>query len=196
MVPLRDQFPEWERLHMKVLRAFWAWYDRHYELNVAIAAGLFVLQLVHLYWLATDVVMFRLMGESFFAPPPFWEAIIIAVDFTEIPALISASVLYVHEFRMGKRWKGISFNIFIHSQWFHLFWITDEFVVSQLVSGKTGTVLPAAIAWIAIFIDYLELPVIADTVAKFFQSLYRHRIKIFLQREVGYNFFRKWVRRP
>ena len=31
---------------------FWAWYERHYLLNVVVASALFVLQLVHLFWLA------------------------------------------------------------------------------------------------------------------------------------------------
>jgi hypothetical protein len=43
---------------------FWAWYERHYALNVAIALGLFAVQLVHLYWLTTNVVALRLLDRA------------------------------------------------------------------------------------------------------------------------------------
>ena len=49
-------------------RAFWAWYERHYRLNVTVAAVLFALQLVHLYWLAADVIALRLVDESYCSP--------------------------------------------------------------------------------------------------------------------------------
>jgi hypothetical protein len=43
----------------------------------------------------------------------------------------------------------------------HIFWITDEIVYDTLF--KTRLVeFPLYIAWIAILIDYLELPVMAD----------------------------------
>jgi hypothetical protein len=36
--------------------------------------------------------------------------------------------------------------------------------------------LPIWLAWIAILIDYLELPVIYDTLKKFYQSLRKERL--------------------
>lgn len=173
------------------LQTFWSWYERHYLMNVTVASGLFLLQLLHLYWLTTDVVFFRFFGESFFSPPPLWKYLIVIVDYTEIPALLSTSVLYLHEFRGGMKWKGMSFLFFLNSQWLHLVWITDEFVVGQLVGGQGSIAFPMWLAWIAIFIDYLELPVIADTFVKFSQSLYHRKLKIYLQRELGYNFWRR-----
>jgi hypothetical protein len=155
---------------------FWHWYERHYLLNLTVATGLFLLQLVHLYWLGTDVIAERLLGEGFFRPTPFWQYIIIAVDYTEIPALISTSVLYAHEFRMGLRqfrkflqWKSVIFLFCLNIQWLHLFWITDEFVVSAFRGGE-GTVLPLWLAWVAIVIDYLEVPVIIDTIVKLIRA--------------------------
>lgn len=161
---------------MTLLQKFWAWYEKHYTLNVAIAAGLFVLQIIHLYWLTTDVVFLRLFGESFFSPSTFYRYLIIVVDYTEIPALLSTTVLYANELRKQFRFKPALFIFLINSQWLHLFWITDEFVVHQLVEGRTDTVLPLWLAWVAIFIDYLELPVIVDTIAKFTARLRQGKV--------------------
>jgi len=141
---------------------FWTWYEKHYAINLTVTTLLFALQLIHLYWLTTDVVAGRLLGESFFSPTPFWKYLIIVVDYTEIPALISTSVLYLYKLRRQFAWKYVGFLIALNSQWLHLFWITDEFVVNQF-AGQEGTILPGWLAWVAIMIDYLELPVIADT---------------------------------
>ncbi len=148
---------------------FWQWYERHYVFNITLSAALFVLQLFHLYWLTTHVVLLRLVGHSFFTPSPLFEYIIIAVDYTEIPALLVTSVVYVHQLRQRFRWKAVLYLLFLNVQWLHLFWITDEFVVNSF-SGA-GTVLPLWLAWVAILIDYLELPVIVDTIRRAFTSL-------------------------
>lgn len=145
---------------------FWGWYERHYLMNLSISAGLFALQLVHLYWLTTDIVAFRLLGQSLFDPPLFWEYAIILVDYTEIPTLISTTVLYLYELRRKFSWGPLLLLLFINSQWLHLFWITDEFVINQF-SAQPSTVLPVWLAWVAIGIDYLELPVIVDTIRRF-----------------------------
>ncbi len=157
---------------------FWAWYERHYALNVSIAAGLFLLQLFHLYWLTTDVVFLRLFEQSFFSPSPFWEFILIFVDYTEIPAIITTSLLYFHEFRSGKRFRAVLYLFLLNSQWLHIFWITDEFVVSEFFE-RGGTVLPVWLAWIAIGIDYLELPVIYDTIKKALHHMWSKRRFLF-----------------
>lgn len=135
--------------------------------NVGIAAFLFVLQLAHLYWLSADVVASRLVGQSFFELHGIWQSLIVLVDYLEIPAIISTSLVYIHEIRQGQTWRGIAYLILINSQFLHMFWITDEFVVEQFTGQGGGTILPAWLAWIAIGIDYLELPVIYDTVKKF-----------------------------
>jgi hypothetical protein len=152
------------------LDGFWAWYERHYTLNLGIATGLFVLQLVHLYWLATHVIAHRILGIFLFEPSALLQYLIIIVDYTEIPALISTSVLYIYQLQKHFSWKSVLFLIFLNSQWLHLFWITDEFVVNQFV-GRPDTILPVWLAWVAILIDYLEVPVIIDTLIKFFFQL-------------------------
>lgn len=160
-----------------LIQSFWRWYERHYTLNLSIAAGLFTLQLVHLYWLTADVVSTRLIGQSYFELTGIWQLIIILVDYTEIPALISVSAVYVSELRKKFNWKSIWFLIFLNSQWLHIFWITDEFVVETFTGTGAGTVLPLWLAWVAIGIDYLELPVIFDTVKKLIGALKTKDVK-------------------
>ncbi|MDQ3692119.1 MAG: hypothetical protein M3464_00625 [Chloroflexota bacterium] len=162
---------------------FFVWYERNYALNIGIAAFLFLLQLVHLYWLTTDVVAMRLTGESWFSPSGPLRWFILIVDYTEIPALFSVSLVYINELRKGWNWKSALFLLFLNSQWLHIFWITDEFVVAELGGGAGGT-LPVALAWAAIAIDYLELPVIYDTMRKFAVAIRERRTTTFLREEL------------
>ena len=155
----------------KLFNKFWSWYERHYTLNVTVAAILFTLQLIHLYWLTTHVVAGRLLGESFFNPTSFWEIVIILVDYTEIPALITTSLVYINDLRKGFRFKPLLYLLFLDIQLLHIFWITDEFVVETFTGTGAGTILPVWLAWIAILIDYLELPVIFETLKKAFKAI-------------------------
>jgi hypothetical protein len=153
-----------------MFKKFWNWYERNLTLNIAIAAVLFALQLVHLYWLATDVIATKLFGTSFFPVSGFWQWVLVLIDYTEIPAIITTSLVYINEYRKGKKIKSLLYLFFINSQWLHLFWITDEFVIESF-RGAEQTLLPAWLALIAILIDYLELPVIFDTLKKLINSL-------------------------
>lgn len=161
----------------RILNRAGEWYERHYRLNVGITAGLFLLQLVHLYWLTVHVVLLRLFDVSYFNVGGTWEVLLLIVDYTEIPAIIATSILYLHELRRQFGWKNVWFLIFLNTQWLHIFWITDEFVVGEF-TGEQSTVLPGWLAWVAILIDYLELPVIYDTLKKFFGSLLRPQSKL------------------
>lgn len=156
---------------------FWAWYERHYTLNLSITTFLFALQVVHLWWLATHVISLRLLGESYFYTTPLIQTIIILVDYTEIPALVTTTFLYLHELRAKFNWKALLFIVFLNTQWLHLFWITDEFVIDQFSGRRDGTVLPMWLAWVAILIDYLELPVIIDTFVKLGKTLRKGKVK-------------------
>jgi hypothetical protein len=144
------------------VRRFWDWYERHYALNVAVAFALFLLQLVHLAWLSADVVAERLTGTRYLPLPGLLRLLIVAVDYTEIPAILSVSLIYLNQLRDGLRWRPLVLLTLLNSQWLHLFWITDEFVVTAL-TGSGGSALPNWLAWVAIAIDYLELPVMWDT---------------------------------
>ncbi|HEY8108750.1 MAG TPA: hypothetical protein VIF43_01955 [Patescibacteria group bacterium] len=140
-----------------------AWYERHYQLAVTVSALLFLTQLVHLYWLSAHVVAQRLVGESYWTLAPFWQAALSAADYLEIPALVSTSILYLVILHRQFTWKRFLILVGINLQWLHIYWITDEFVVASLGVGEAGTTLPVWLAWIAIGIDYLELPAIFDT---------------------------------
>jgi hypothetical protein len=148
----------------RIISGFFEWYERHYRVHVALAAGLFTLQLVHLYWLSSEVVAERLTGHGYFGLDGGFQIIIVLVDYTELPALLTVSLLYINELRKAFSWKSIAFLVFLNSQWLHIFWITDEFVVNT--TDGEATALPVWLAWVAIGIDYLELPVIADTIRK------------------------------
>ncbi|MBI3290793.1 hypothetical protein HYZ76_00760 [Candidatus Falkowbacteria bacterium] len=154
-----------------LLSYFLAKYEKRYRLYTGITAGLFLLQVVHLYWLTTYVVFGRLWGIVLFDPNVFWQFIIILIDYAEIPAIISTSILYLHS--LGKKWSKKDFFLLalLNSQWLHIFWISDEFVVDMLLGQVSATVLPFWLAWVAIVIDYLELPVMYDTTKKFIASL-------------------------
>ncbi|TSC87367.1 MAG: hypothetical protein G01um10147_688 [Microgenomates group bacterium Gr01-1014_7] len=136
-----------------------------------VAATLFTLQLIHLYWLTTHVVSFKLFGLDLFSPPPFWETIIILVDYTEIPVLITTSLVYINELRKKFEFKSVLYLIFLNSQFLHIFWITDEFVLTSFTGQGPIVNLPIWLAWIAILIDYLELPVIFETLGKAFLAV-------------------------
>lgn len=152
---------------------FWAWYERNYTLNVSIAFFLFILQLWHLVWLGGDVVVGRLFDAPFFSLEGWALLITIVVDYTEIPAIFTVTLVYVDAIRRGERWYPLLMLALLHSQWLHIFWITDEFVVDTISHAAEGhqTILPAWLAWVAIGIDYLEVPVMIDTGWKFIKAL-------------------------
>ena len=149
---------------------FFLWYKKNYKLNLYITAGLFVWQLVHLYWMTTNIIGLRLFGYEFWNIGKIGNIFISFVDYTEIPALILTSLFYVNELQKEFRWKSILFLILLNSQWLHLFWITDEVLVAQF-TGTAAILLPIWLSWFAILIDYLELPVIYDTIKKVVLSL-------------------------
>jgi hypothetical protein len=144
---------------------FWAWYERNYVLNVALASLLFLLQIAHLTWLGADPIATRLTDHSLFSLDGLLQYLIWFADYSEIPALVVVSLVYVNELRRGFSWKALLFLVFLNSQWLHIFWITDEYVAAEL-GGGSASALPGWLAWVAILIDYLELPVIYDTLKR------------------------------
>ena len=168
---------------MRTLKALWAdfwdWYQQHYRLNITVAATLFALQLVHLTWLLSEVIWARLFGDPLVHLGGIFRVFIVLVDYTEVPALIGVSLIYVNELRQGFSWKAVLFLFFLNSQWLHLFWITDEFVVGAF--GGAGVALPAWLAWVAILIDYAEVPVIIDTFRKMLAARREGRLAGFMR---------------
>jgi hypothetical protein len=154
----------------RLWNGFWAWYERNYVLNVALASVLFLLQIAHLTWLGADPIATRLTDHSLFTLHGVLQYLIWFVDYSEIPALVVVSLVYVNELRSGFSWKALLYLVFLNSQWLHIFWITDEYVASEF-SGGGGSALPGGLAWVAILIDYLELPVIFDTLKRLATAL-------------------------
>ena len=162
----------------KIWDKFWNFYDSNYNLTLGVTLALFSLQIVHLFWLFTNVIWFKLFSQSLYDFGPIAEKILILVDFTEIPALIAASLVYIDDLRNNFNYKSIIFLILLNSQWLHLFWITDEFVVSEFTQK---VLFPSWLAWVAILIDYLEVPVILDTLSKFLKHLKEGKLKTALE---------------
>lgn len=154
---------------IKLIDRFWLWYEKNYKVNLKLAAFLFFWQLIHLLWLAIVIVLPRIFN---FEPPKTteWFNLILAiVDYSEIPAIVSVSLLYINDLRKDFNFKPLWFLLFLNSQWLHLFWITDEFIIKVFVSG-TLVYLPIWLIWFAILIDYLELPVMWDTLKRYLSS--------------------------
>ncbi len=146
-----------------MFKKFWLWYERNYKINLQVAAFAFGMQLVHLLWLTTDVVLPRAFGTApLFEHARVVQFFIVLVDYIEVPSLVSISLVYIHQLRKAFSWKAALYLLFLNIQWLHIFWITDEFVVASL-TGTISVSLSPAFAWFAILIDYLEIPVIIDT---------------------------------
>lgn len=153
-----------------MMKSFWEWYERHILLATAIAGGLFLLQLFHLYWLTMHVVAFRLFGQSFFTLSDWGLRIMGIIDYTEIPAILSTSLVYLHQWRKDSRAKALFYLFLLNSQWLHMFWITDEIVLESF-TNQILVPLPIWLSWGAIVIDYLEIPVIIDVLKKLFRAM-------------------------
>lgn len=150
---------------------FWKWYEKHYRLNLVASSLLFLLQLFHLYWMATHVAALEIFHKSFFAFPPQFSWIYALVDYTEIPALLSVSLIYINQIRKKKEVpKSRLYLFFLNIQWIHLFWITDEVIVANF-TGSAPVYIPRLLAYGAIAIDFLELPVMFETGQKALKTL-------------------------
>lgn len=155
------------------------WYRRHYLATLIVTTLLFLLQLFHLYWLFTDVIMKRLTGHSYFIFPPQGLIVYVMIDYFEIPTHISAMFLYFYEFRQGVRAKSLFFFFLLQLHWIHLLWITDDVVV-KTIADHPLIAWGSVAAWIAILIDYLEVPIIVDRLIQVWKERHVlwHRIRV------------------
>ena len=147
-----------------MFRKFINFYLRYQNLNLKISFLLISLQLLHLYWLTTDVVLYRITGTDYFVEASGFVLLFIIIDYIEIPALVSGIIYYFFDLIYNKKEKRIKDTIFLillAIQSIHIFWITDDIVYSTFV-GDDLIEIPEYLVWIAILIDYLELPVIYD----------------------------------
>lgn len=148
---------------LQKLLGFWRRYE---NLNLKVAFVLILLQLIHLYWLTADVVVRMITGNSALGLQISSPLLLffVVIDYIEIPAL-AAGVTY-YALSIYKHQKGSDKNALLLAmlsvQVFHIFWITDEVVYETFFGSASAVEIPYYVAWIAILIDYLELPVIAD----------------------------------
>lgn len=144
------------------LVGFWRRYE---SLNLRIAFVLISLQLVHLYWLTADVVVKRITGDSAMGLTVSGPLLVffIIIDYIEVPALVAGLTYYgLSIYNREKTTKNALLFAMLVVQVFHIFWITDEVVYDTFFGTSSAVEIPYYAAWIAILIDYLELPVIAD----------------------------------
>ena len=149
-----------------MFKKFINFYLRYQNINLKISFILISLQLLHLYWLTTDVVIYRLIGIDYFVGLSDFILLFIIIDYIEIPALVSGIIYYFFALiydkkEKEKRIKNTVLLILLAIQSIHIFWITDDVVYTTFV-GSDLIYMPEYFAWIAILIDYLELPVIYD----------------------------------
>lgn len=146
---------------------FWTRYE---NLNLKITFVLISLQILHLYWLTADVVLQRLLGHSYLGLPRELLPLFIIVDYVEIPALVSGITFYLFSISKGgpDSRKNAIFVVLLGIQVVHIFWITDEIVYQSLL-GNDLIKIPVYLTWVAILIDYLEIPVMIDLFYKTFK---------------------------
>jgi hypothetical protein len=146
-----------------LLQKFIDFYHRYENLGLKITFILISLQLLHLYWLTTDVVLQKIFGQSFFLVPKNLLPLFVVIDYIEIPALVSGIIFYIYSIRSREEGSKRSYLFLglLGVQVIHIFWITDDVVYSSFFKSSFVEI-PSLLAWIAILIDYLELPIIGD----------------------------------
>ncbi|MDD9867747.1 MAG: hypothetical protein OXU73_00175 [Candidatus Campbellbacteria bacterium] len=149
------------------IKKFWQWYEKTERVQITLAFFLFILQIIHLVWLSGEVVIPRLFGVSLFSIEGIYAVLIAVIDYIEIPALITVNLVYINSLRKKEKPAlPIVALILVNSQWLHLFWITDEIIVEHFTEGNSIVFHPI-LAWIAILIDYAEIPVMIDLARRF-----------------------------
>jgi hypothetical protein len=145
-----------------LVKKFIDFYHRYETVGLKITFILISLQIIHLYWLTTDVVLQKIFGQSFFLVPRNLLPLFVVIDYIEIPALVSGIIFYIYSIRSDEdSKKSYLFLGLLGVQVIHIFWITDDVVYSSFFKSSFVQI-PSLLAWIAILIDYLELPVIGD----------------------------------
>ena len=135
------------------------WTDKD-KIGLKITFVLLSLQIIHLYWLTTNVILPLLGYDSLNIPQQIWPVFIVA-DFLEIPAIVSGVIFYV-TVKTGSCWRNMLMLSLLGIQVFHIFWITDDVVLMLINQSAMTTTWPIWLAWSAILVDFLEIPVIID----------------------------------
>lgn len=85
-----------------LVQKFIDFYHRYETLGLKITFILISLQIIHLYWLTTDVVLQKIFGQSFFLVPKNLSPLFVVIDYIEIPALVSGIIFYIYSIRSGE----------------------------------------------------------------------------------------------
>ena len=136
-----------------LLRQICTFYTKYENLGLRITFILVSLQVIHLYWLTTFVILDA--PELTLGIPP---VVFVVIDYLEIPALISGLFFYGVTIITGdNKGKNYLYIGLLSVQFLHIFWITDTFVYMAFNFNQM-----IYLAWFAILIDFLELPVVYD----------------------------------
>jgi len=134
-----------------------SFYERYESIGLKVTFVLVSLQIIHLIWLTTFVILDA--PELTGGIPPIVFAVI---DYLEVPALVSGLIFYgISAIEGRSRGKDIIYTGLLTIQFLHLYWITDTFIYMSLNFGQY-----VWLALVAILIDYAEVPVIVDLFRK------------------------------
>lgn len=154
-----------------VLKRILKFCERYEEASTKVAFFLIALQIIHLVWLTTDIVFVKLFPNQIPLFPVALEPVQAVIDYLEIPGLFAAITVYIMGMARRKTvsLKNSLLTALLLIQFVHLFWITDEVVYEVLLESDLVEI-PAPVAWVAILIDYLELPVMFDLFMRVFRK--------------------------
>jgi len=154
-----------------VLKKILRFCEKYEEAGAKVAFFLIALQIVHLAWLTTDIVLVKLDPTRTQMFPIALEPLQAVVDYLEIPGLFAGVSIYVMSIMRKDRnsVRNMLFTAMLIIQFVHLFWITDE-VVYQVLLKSDLVEIPDSVAWVAIMIDYLEIPVMFDMFGRAFKK--------------------------
>lgn len=134
------------------MRAISEFHNRWENLGLKVTFILVSLQIIHLFWLTTFVILNA--PELTLHIPPL---LFVFIDYIEIPALVSGVLFYSFALLARHEKKDILFISLLVVQFIHILWITDAFIYMSFKFNQMTW-----LAWIAVFIDYLELAVVYD----------------------------------
>jgi hypothetical protein len=131
-------------------------YAKYECVGLKVTFVLIALQVIHLFWLSNYVIF----GTSLYTQyiPNF---VFASIDYIEIPALFSGIIFYSMSLYLYKKKTSMIFISVLFIQFIHLYWITDEFIVQSFTMHNA-----VILTWVAILIDYAEIPVMVDLFIK------------------------------
>lgn len=137
---------------MLLLRQISNFYQRWERLGLKVTFILVSLQVIHLFWLTTFVIL-NMPELTLYIPP----ILFVMIDYLELPAIFSGTIFYLLSLHLHKNKKDLLYVGLLLIQIIHIVWITDTFIYMAFNFNQM-----IYLAWFAIAIDFLEVPVIWD----------------------------------